>query len=30
MTFELNRFRDGFFTPGVFRSRRFNIGAEHF
>lgn len=30
MTFELNRLRDGFFTGGVFRSRRFNLGAEHF
>lgn len=30
MTFELNRLRDGFYTPGVFRSRRFNLGAEHF
>lgn len=30
MSFELNRLRDGFFTPEVFRSRRFNLGAEHF
>ncbi|MBT8487564.1 MAG: BamA/TamA family outer membrane protein, partial [Gemmatimonadetes bacterium] len=30
MSFELNRLRDGFFTADVFRSRRFNLGAEHF
>lgn len=30
MTFEVNRLRDGFFTEDVFRSRRFNLGAEHF
>lgn len=30
MSFELNRLRDGFFTEDVFRSRRFNLGAEHF
>ncbi len=29
-TFEVNRFRAGFFTPDVLRSRRYNIGAEHF
>jgi hypothetical protein len=30
VTFEVNRMRDGFFTPEVLRSRRFNLGAEHF
>lgn len=30
MSFELNRLREGFFTPDVLRSRRFNLGAEHF
>lgn len=30
MTFELNRMRDGFFTEDLLRSRRFNLGAEHF
>lgn len=29
-SFELNRMRAGFFTPDVLRSRRFNLGAEHF
>lgn len=29
-TFELNLLREGFFTPDVARSRRFNLGAEHF
>jgi len=28
--FELNLLREGFFTPGVARSRRFNLGMEHF
>ncbi|MEM7413971.1 MAG: hypothetical protein AAF389_00655 [Gemmatimonadota bacterium] len=28
--FELNMLSLGFFTPDVFRSRRYNIGAEHF
>jgi hypothetical protein len=30
VSFELNRLRSGFFTPDVLRSRRFNLGAEHF
>ncbi|MDX1645647.1 MAG: hypothetical protein R3304_00780 [Longimicrobiales bacterium] len=30
MTFEVNRLRDGFFTADVARSRRFNLGPEHF
>ena len=30
VSFELNRLRDGFFTEDVLRSRRFNLGAEHF
>ncbi|MDX1493804.1 MAG: hypothetical protein R3253_07095 [Longimicrobiales bacterium] len=30
VSFELNRLRDGFFTADVLRSRRFNLGAEHF
>jgi hypothetical protein len=30
VTFELNRLRTGFFTPDVFRSRRFNLGPDHF
>jgi hypothetical protein len=30
VTFEFNRLRAGFFTPDVFRSRRYNLGAEHF
>lgn len=30
VTFELNQLTDGFFTDDVFRSRRYNIGAEHF
>ena len=29
-TFELNLLREGFYTPDVARSRRFNLGAEHF
>ena len=29
-TYELQLFRLGFFTPEVFRSRRFNFGAEQF
>ena len=29
-TFEVNRFRSGFFTRDVHRSRRYNLGAEHF
>ncbi len=29
-TFEVNRFRAGFFTPDVQRSRRYNLGPEHF
>lgn len=29
-TFEVNRFRSGFFTRDVQRSRRYNLGAEHF
>lgn len=30
MTFELNRLRSGFFTADVLRSRRFNLGPDHF
>jgi len=30
MTLEVNSLRTGFFTPDVFRSRRFDLGAEHF
>jgi hypothetical protein len=30
LTFEVNRLRAGFFTQDVFRSRRFNLGSEHF
>lgn len=30
VTFELNKLSEGFFTRDVFRSRRHNIGAEHF
>ena len=29
-TVEVNRFRTGFFTPDVLRSRRYDLGAEHF
>lgn len=29
-TFEVNRFRAGFFTQDILRSRRNNLGAEHF
>ena len=29
-TFEVNRLRSGFFTRDVLRSRRYNLGAEHF
>lgn len=29
-TFELNMLSLGFFTPDVFRSRRYNLGSEHF
>lgn len=30
VTFEVNRMRDGFFTPELLRSRRYDLGAEHF
>lgn len=30
MTFELNKLRNGFFTPDVQRSRRFMVGPETF
>jgi hypothetical protein len=30
VTFELNRLRTGFFTPDVLRSRRLNLGPDHF
>jgi hypothetical protein len=30
MTFEVNRLREGFFTRDVARSRRFNLGPDHF
>lgn len=30
ITFELNRLRDGFYTRDVARSRRLNLGADHF
>ena len=30
VTFETNLFRSGFFTRDVFRSRRFNLGPDHF
>jgi hypothetical protein len=30
VTFELNRLRNGFLTGDVLRSRRYNLGAEHF
>jgi hypothetical protein len=30
VTFELNRLRNGFLTRDVLRSRRYNLGAEHF
>ena len=30
VTFEVNKLRDGFFTPDVLRSRRFNLGPDHF
>ena len=30
LSFELNRLRYGFFTSDVFRSRRLNLGPEHF
>lgn len=30
VTFEVNRMRDGFFTREILRSRRYNLGAEHF
>jgi hypothetical protein len=30
VTFELNRLRAGFFTPDVLRSRRLNLGPDHF
>lgn len=30
VSFELNRLRNGFFTGDILRSRRYNLGAEHF
>ncbi len=30
VSFELNRMARGFFTPDLMRSRRFNLGAQHF
>ena len=30
VSFEVNRLRSGFFTPDVLRSRRLNLGPEHF
>jgi hypothetical protein len=30
ITYEFNRLRGGFFTPELFRSRRFDLGPERF